>query len=84
MPIYDMKKLKSPDLYEMYLSGSKSFITIENPSLLSDKELVIFNIIKGTSKKCYVSSDLSLSTFLLNLNFENHPFLISLLSIKLF
>lgn len=49
MPIYDMEKLKSPDLYEMYLSGSKSFITIENPSLLSDKELVIFRDSFGSS-----------------------------------
>jgi len=30
------------DPYEMYLCGSKSLITIENPNSLSDKELIIF------------------------------------------
>lgn len=49
MPVYDMEKLKSPDLYEIYLSGSKSLITIENPFAVTDRELIIFRDSFGSS-----------------------------------
>ncbi len=42
IPIYSMELAEGRDPYEMYLCGSKSLITIENPDALSDKELVIF------------------------------------------
>ena len=42
IPIYSMALAEGRDPYEMYLCGSKSLITIENPDALSDKELVIF------------------------------------------
>lgn len=42
IPIYSMELAEGRDPYEMYLCGSKSLITIENPNALSDKELVIF------------------------------------------
>ena len=42
IPIYSMELAQGRDPYEMYLCGSKSLITIENPNALSDKELVIF------------------------------------------
>ena len=44
-----MEKLKSPDLYEIYLSGSKSLITIENPFAVTDRELIIFRDSFGSS-----------------------------------
>lgn len=42
IPIYSMELGEGRDPYEMYLCGSKSLITIENPNSLSDKELIIF------------------------------------------
>ena len=40
--VYDMEKATGKDPYEMFLSGSVSLLTIENPSAKTDKELVIF------------------------------------------
>ena len=40
--VYDMDKLTSKDLYDVFLSGSKSLLTIENPNAQTDKELIIF------------------------------------------
>lgn len=42
LPVYDMTKLSGRDLYEVYLSGSKSLLTIENPNASTDRELIIF------------------------------------------
>ena len=41
-PVYDMEKAAGKDPYEMFLSGSVSLLTIENPSAETDKELVVF------------------------------------------
>ena len=49
IPMYDMDKAVGRDGYEMYLSGSLSVITIENPNAVSDKELVIFRDSFGSS-----------------------------------
>jgi hypothetical protein len=40
--IYDRTKLTSKDLYDVYLSGAKSLLTIENPNAETDRELIIF------------------------------------------
>ena len=40
--VYNMDKLSSRDLYEVFLSGSRSLLTIENPDAGTEKELVIF------------------------------------------
>ena len=42
IPVYNMELANGRDAYEMYLSGSLSVITIENPNATTDKELVIF------------------------------------------
>ncbi len=47
--IYDMDKARGKDPYEMFLSGPKSLLTIENPNGLSDKELIIFRDSFGSS-----------------------------------
>lgn len=47
--IYDMGKAYGRDPYEMFLSGPKSLLTIENPNVLSDKELIIFRDSFGSS-----------------------------------
>ena len=40
--VYDESKLDSKDLYEVFLSGSRSLLTIENPGASTDKELLVF------------------------------------------
>ena len=40
--VYDMGKLNSRDLYDVFLSGSRSLLTIENPNAATDKELIVF------------------------------------------
>ncbi|MCI5534126.1 MAG: DHHW family protein [Firmicutes bacterium] len=51
MPIYDLTKTESEkgEGYDMFLGGSKSLITIENPNATTDKELVIFRDSFGSS-----------------------------------
>lgn len=49
IPMYDMTLAKGRDAYEMFLSGSLSVITIENPNATTDKELVIFRDSFGSS-----------------------------------
>ena len=40
--VYDQSKLVSDDLYEVFLSGSVSLLTIENPIADTDRELILF------------------------------------------
>ena len=49
MTMYDMEKANGDDPYEMFLSGSLSLITIENPNATTDKSLVIFRDSFGSS-----------------------------------
>ena len=42
MGVYDTEKGMGKDPYELFLSGSLSLITVENPNAETDKELVIF------------------------------------------
>lgn len=49
-PIYDMEKAAaSRDLYDVYLSGAKSLLTIENPRAATDRELLVFRDSFGSS-----------------------------------
>ena len=47
--VYDMTKLDSLDLYDVFLSGPKSLVTIENPNATTDRELVIIRDSFGSS-----------------------------------
>ena len=49
IPVYDLEKTTENDPYEMFLSGSKSLITIENSNADTDKELIIFRDSFGSS-----------------------------------
>ena len=49
MDMYDMEKANGKDPYELFLGGSKSLITIENPSAATDKELIVFRDSFGSS-----------------------------------
>ena len=47
--VYDLTKLTGRDLYEVYLSGPKSLLTIENPAAKTDRELIVFRDSFGSS-----------------------------------
>ncbi len=48
--IYDFDKLEtSRDLYDVFLSGSRSLLTIENPNAGTDRELIVFRDSFGSS-----------------------------------
>ncbi len=47
--IYDMEKTTGNDLYEIFLGGSKSLISIENPNAKTDRELIMFRDSFGSS-----------------------------------
>ena len=47
--VYDRSKLESRDLYDVFLSGSRSLLTIENPGASTDRELIVFRDSFGSS-----------------------------------
>ena len=47
--VYDMDKLSSRDLYDIYLSGATSMLRITNPAASGDRELVVFRDSFGSS-----------------------------------
>lgn len=47
--VYALDKAAGNDPYEMFLSGSKSLLVIENPAASSEKELIIFRDSFGSS-----------------------------------
>lgn len=47
--VYDMEKLESRDLYDVYLSGPQSLLRIENPNAKTDRELIVFRDSFGSS-----------------------------------
>ena len=47
--VYDMTKLNSRDLYDVYLSGAKALLTIENPKAETGRELIVFRDSFGSS-----------------------------------
>lgn len=49
IPVYDLESIKGNDLYALFLSGSKSLLTIENPAATTDKELILFRDSFGSS-----------------------------------
>lgn len=49
LPFYNMEKLNSHDMYEVYLSGNQPILQIENPQATSDRELIVFRDSFGSS-----------------------------------
>lgn len=47
--VYDMERAVGRDPYEMFLSGSLSLLTIENPNARTDKKLIMFRDSFGSS-----------------------------------
>lgn len=55
--IYDLQKLAGQDAYEVYLSGSRSLLTIENPNAATDRELIIFRDSFGSAMAPLLAGD---------------------------
>lgn len=49
IPVYDLTKAEGKDPYEMFLSGPKSILTIENPAAATNRELILFRDSFGSS-----------------------------------
>lgn len=47
--LYNMEKAEGKDPYEMFLSGAQPLITIENPKVKTDQELILFRDSFGSS-----------------------------------
>lgn len=56
MQMYNMDAAFGRDPYEMYLSGSLSFITIENPNATTDRQLILFRDSFGSSIAPYFTT----------------------------
>ena len=42
IPLYDMEKAEGKDAYEMFLSGTRAVVKIENPMAETEKKLIVF------------------------------------------
>lgn len=49
LPVYDLSKADGRDPYELFLSGAKSLLTVENPDSTNERGLVIFRDSFGSS-----------------------------------
>jgi len=47
--VYNMDMVSSKDLYDIFLSGAKALLTIENPNATTDRELIVFRDSFGSS-----------------------------------
>ena len=47
--IFDLSKQDSRDLYDIFLSGPRSLLTIENPHAATDRDLIVFRDSFGSS-----------------------------------
>lgn len=65
-PVYDMTKLSSRDLYEVFLSGRQGLVHIENPNAKTDRELVVFRDSYGSSLIPLLVSDYAVVTLIDN------------------
>ena len=57
--VYNMDKLESPDLYDVFLSGGQPLLTIENPNAQTDRELIVFRDSFGSALAPLLVSDYS-------------------------
>lgn len=55
--VYDRTKLDSRDLYDIYLSGARALLTIENPNAGTDRELIVFRDSFGSAIAPLLLSD---------------------------
>lgn len=62
--VYNMEKLTSKDLYDVYLSGAQTILTVENPNAATDKELIVFRDSFGSSLSPLLVQDYSKVTLI--------------------
>ena len=62
--VYDLEKQKSPDLYEVFLSGAQPLLVIDNPAGEDGKELVLFRDSYGSSLAPLLLQDYSRVTLI--------------------
>lgn len=55
--VYDRTKLDSKDLYDVYLSGARALLTIENPNATANRELIVFRDSFGSAMVPLLISD---------------------------
>ena len=55
--VYDLTKLESRDLYDVYLSGARALLTVENPQGQPGRELIVFRDSFGSSLVPLLLSD---------------------------
>ena len=72
--VYDMSKLSSKDLYDVYLSGATALLTITNPNATTDKELVVFRDSFGSSMVPLLVQDYKTVT-LVDIRYINSDFI---------
>lgn len=49
LPIYNLDKLNSNEPYDVFLSGTKALLRIDNPNAKTDKDLILFRDSYGSS-----------------------------------
>lgn len=55
--VYDMTKAEGKDLYEIFLSGPRSLLTVENPAGIPGKELIVFRDSFGSAMVPLIMED---------------------------
>lgn len=79
--MYDIEEFNSIDPYNVYLKGPKALITLENPSVTTNKELIIFRDSFGSSLAPLLTSEYSKIT-LVDLRYIASPLLKTLVEFK--
>lgn len=64
MEVYDMEAASGPDAYNLYLKGSISLLSVENPSAEHDKELIVFRDSFGSSIGPLLAQGYAKTTFI--------------------
>ena len=60
--VYDRTKLDSKDLYDIFLSGSRSLLTVENPNAKTARELIVFRDSFGSAMIPLILQDYAKTT----------------------
>ena len=60
--VYDLEKLSGKDPYDVFLSGPKSLLRIENPNATTERELIVFRDSFGSSVTPLLVQDYSMVT----------------------
>lgn len=79
--MYDLEAFEGIDPYDVYLSGAKAIITLENPNANTDKELILFRDSFGSSLAPLLTSEYSKIT-LVDLRYIASPLVKNIVEFK--